>query len=129
MFVKIERKGQKHARSLRKYPANKEIASICSDLKQAEDVPITVARKGRPRSERDSANAALPEVCEAPLDRIDVNTAEIINVLSNNPLESVVFAPQRMTPARIQTQSGANTTIPSQNKKNESPIRRSKRTR
>ena len=87
----------------------------------------SVVRRDGPRSEQDSTNDTLPDVCEAPLDRIDVNTAESIRVLSNSTSESVVFAPQRMTPERIQTISGANTKKQSQNKKAKSPIRRSKR--
>ena len=85
MFIEIKRKGQKHTRYLRKHSMHEEIVNLCSDLKEIEDVPISVARRGRPRSEQDSANATLPDVCETPIDRIDVNTAEIISLLSNSP--------------------------------------------
>ena len=129
MFIEIKRKGQKHTRYLRKHSMHEEIVNLCSDLKEIEDVPISVARRGRPRSEQDSANATLPDVCETPIDRIDVNTAEIISALSNSPSESVVFAPPRMLIARIQTRSGENTKKQSQSKKEKSPIRRSKRIR
>ena len=97
VFVEIERKGQKHTRSLRKHPTHKETASLCNDLKQAEDVPMPVARRGRPRSKQDIENDTFPDVHETPLDRIYVNTSESISDLSNSPSESAVFAPQRMT--------------------------------
>ena len=122
MFVDIERKDQKYTRSLRNHPMHEEIANLCSDLKQIEDVPMLVVRRGRPRSEQDSANAALPDVRETPLDRIDVNTAESISVLSNILSESVVFVPPRMPTALVQTRSGANTKKQSQSKKETSPI-------
>ena len=48
---------------------------MCSDLKQIEDVHMPVSRRGRPRSEQDRANSTLPGVHDAPLDRIDVNSA------------------------------------------------------
>ena len=127
VFVEIERKGQKHARSLRKHPTHEEIANTCSDLKQIEDIPMKVSRRGRPRSQQDSANSTLPGAHEVPLDRIDFNAPEIISVLSNSPSESIIFVPPRMTPAIIQTRSGVNAKKQSQSNKDESPIRRSKR--
>ena len=72
---------------------HEEISNLCSDLKQIEYDPMPVERRGRPRSQQDSANDTLPDVCEAPLHRIDVNASESISVLSNSPSESVVFAP------------------------------------
>ena len=92
-------------------------------------MPTTVARRGRLRSEQDSANATLPDVHKTLLDRIDVNTAETISVLSNSPSESVVFVPHTMTKARIQTRSGVNAKKQSQSKKSKSLIRSSKRIR
>ena len=129
VFVEIEIKGQKCTRSLRKHPTHEEISNLHSELKQKEDVPVSVTRRGRPQSEQDSANATSPDACEAPLDIIDVNAAESISVLSNSASESVVFVPQRITPARIQTRSGANAKKQSQSNKDKSPIRKSKRSR
>ena len=83
---------------------------------------MPVVRRVRPRSEKDSANDAFPDAHETPLDRIDVNTAEIISILSNSPSESVVFAPKRMETARIQNGSGAHATEESQSEKVKSPI-------
>ena len=117
VFVEIEWKGQKCTGSLRKNPKYEKITNLCSDLKQTEDVPMLVVRRGRPRSEQESANDSLSDVHETPLDRIDVNTAEIISVLSNSPSESVVFAPQKRTIARIQTRSVANAKKKSQSKR------------
>ena len=96
------------SRSLRKHTMHEEIANLCSDLKQIEDVPMPIAQRGRPQSEQDSANATLPDAHEALLDRIDIYTAESISVLSNSLSESFVFAPKRMTLARIQTRSRSN---------------------
>ena len=78
--------------------------------------------RGRPRSEQDSANTTLPDAREAPLDRIDVNIAESISVLSNSPSESIFFAPPRMTPETIKTRRGANAKKQQQSNKDKSPI-------
>ena len=121
VFVDIEIKGQKHTRSLRKHPAHEQIANLCSDLNQIEDIPMPVARRGRRQSGQDSANYTLPDVCVTPLDRIHVSDTESISVLSNSPSESVVFMPQITPTVRIQTRSQANKKSP--------PIRRSKRVR
>ena len=87
---------------------------------------MPVARRGRTRSEQDSANATSSDVCEAPLYRFDINTSKNISFLSNSPSESVVLALQRMTPAIIQTRSGENVKKHSQSSKDKSLIRRSK---
>ena len=71
-FFEIERK---HTRSLRKCPTHEEIANFQCDLKQIEDFPMPVSRRGRIGSEQDSANTTLPSVHKAPLDKIDVSTA------------------------------------------------------
>ena len=85
VFVDIEIKGQKHTRSLRKHPTHEEISNLHSELKQKEDVPVSVTRRDRPQSEQDSVNTTSPDACEAPLDVIDVNAAESISVLNNIP--------------------------------------------
>ena len=70
---------------------------------------MPVERRGRPRSAQDSTNATLPDVDETPLDRIRVSTTKIVSFLGNSPQTSVAFRLQRMTTARIQTRSRANT--------------------
>ena len=127
VFVEIERKGKKYTRARRKHPIHEEIANLYSDLKQREDQPIRVVRRGRPRSEQDSANATLRDVDETPVDRIRVSTTESVSVLGNSPQTSVAFRP--MPTARIQTRSRTNTKKQSQSKKAQSPMRRSKRIR
>ena len=71
-FFEIERK---HTRSLRKCPTHEEISNLQCDLKQIEDFPMPVSRRGRIGSEQDIANTTLPSVHKAPLDKIDVSTA------------------------------------------------------
>ena len=75
VFVEIEGKGQKCTKALRKHPTHAEIAELRSDLKQIEDVHMPASRRGRPLNEEGSTNATFPDVCEAPIDRIDINTA------------------------------------------------------
>ena len=90
-----------------------------------EDVHILVSQRGRLRSEQGSANSTLPDVHEASLYRIDVNTSKSTSVLSNSPSESVVFVPKE----RIQTRSGENSKKQAQINKDKSPIQESKRIR
>ena len=64
---------------------HEEIAILWNDLKQIEDTPTPVSRRGRPQSGQDIANSTLLDLHETPLDKINFSTTESIIVLSNSP--------------------------------------------
>ena len=105
MFVEINRDGNKYTRSVRKHLIVTQLTKVYKDLYGIGEKEQVTARRGRPKSTEDSANARGNPNANPPVDKIYLKPDENISVLGSrcSPSTATVRRPRnRRIPTRSQ---------------------------
>ena len=105
LFVQVERNGRMYTRSVRKHPIVTKMTKLYENLYGITEKEPVIARRGRPKSIEDSANARGNLTDNPPVERICVNTDENISILESRCSPSTVRIPTRRIQTRTRTRS------------------------
>ena len=109
LFVEVDRDGNKYTRSVRKHPIVTQLKNFYKNLYGIGEKEQVTARRGRPKSTEDSANARKKPNAPPPVDKVILNTDENISLLGSRCSPSTATV-RRPTIWRIQTRSQAKGT-------------------
>ena len=109
LFVEVNRDGKKYTRSVRKHPIATQLTKFYENLYGIGEKEQVTARRGRPKSTEDSANARGNPTANPPVDKICLNPDENISLLGSRGSPSTTTV-QRPRNRRIPTRSRVEVT-------------------